>query len=105
MNISAEEIKKLASLAKLHLEESAIPKLTVDLNNIFHHIEVLKTLDLGEVPETNAIHHQSTVLRADESSMTFAKEDMLPTMPRTDEAGNLIVNAVFQDSDETTHAV
>ena len=105
MNISAEQIKKLASLAKLHLEESAIPKLTQDLNNIFHHIEVLKTLDLDQVTETNAIHHQSTVLRADEPSMTFAKEDIIPTMPSTDEAGHLIVKAVMQDSTETPTTV
>lgn len=102
MNITPEDIKKLASLSKLPLSEAEIPKFQKDIAASIEHINKLKELNVSSIAETSQIHFQESIMRADEPNMTFKKEDILASMPETDEQGNLVVKAVFQDTETLT---
>ncbi len=102
MNITPEDIKKLAELSKLPLSEAEIPKLQKDIAASIAHVNKLKELNVSAIAETSEVHFQTSVMRADEPTMTYAKEDAVASLPETDEQGNLVVKAVFQESETQT---
>ncbi len=97
MNITPDDIKKLAELSKLPLSEAEIPKFQKDIAASIAHVSKLKELNVSAIAETSQIHFQESVVRIDEPTMTFKKEDTVASLPETDEQGNLVVKAVFKD--------
>ena len=54
--ISVDEVKKIARLSCLELNEEEIEQYAKEFNTIFEHFEVLKTTELGEKVEEQSIH-------------------------------------------------
>jgi aspartyl-tRNA(Asn)/glutamyl-tRNA(Gln) amidotransferase subunit C len=102
MNITPDDIRKLAELSKLPLSDAEIPKLQKDIAASIAHVNKLKELNVSAIAETSQIHFQESVVRKDEPTMTFKKEDTVASFPETDEQGNLVVKAVFQDTETLT---
>ncbi len=97
MKITPEELDTLAKLAKLELSGDERKALQKDLSAILDFVEQLNELDTRDVPPTSQVTGLQNVVRSDEVNYDFAKEDMLATMPETDDAGHLRVHAVFKD--------
>ena len=51
MSISAEDVKRIGALARLHLDTDEVEHLTSDLNAILQHVDSLRDLGLTEPPE------------------------------------------------------
>jgi len=51
MSISAEDVKRIGELARLHLDTDEVENLTSDLNAILQHVDSLRDLGLTELPE------------------------------------------------------
>ncbi len=49
MAVERSEIKRIAALAKLEVEDHEIERMTKDLNDILEHCRVLQNVDLPEV--------------------------------------------------------
>lgn len=95
MNIDDTQIEKLSELAKIELspeEKKAIPG---KISAVLKFVEQLNTLDTDGVEETSQVTGLTNVVRADEDTYTFEKDDMIASMPKTDENGSLVVHAVF----------
>ena len=64
MSVSREQIRRIAELAELHVDDATAAELEVQLNRILGYVE-----QLGELPTDDASHDERAVnLRRDEPS-------------------------------------
>ena len=82
--ISADEVKKLAGLARVALTDSEIEKFRGDIDAILEYIEMIKKVPLAEGAASSAHLDLQNVMRADENPHESGKytEDMLSQAPR-----------------------
>lgn len=50
MSVSPDDVRHVARLARLGLEESRIPALVLELNGILEHMDVLQQIDITGIP-------------------------------------------------------
>lgn len=65
MRIDNEEVRRIARLARIDLDESAAEELRADLARILDHVAVLEVLDTEGVPATARTSEDSSHLRED----------------------------------------
>lgn len=63
--ITSKDVKYIAALARIHLQESEVEKLTANLEDILGYVEKLKTLDVTGVEPTSHALALSNVFRED----------------------------------------
>lgn len=63
--ISEDEVKKLATLARLELEPSFTPVITGHLNSILDYVKRLNEVDTSNVEAMSHVHGATNVLRED----------------------------------------
>lgn len=57
MSVDQNTVRKIASLARIKIEESDLPRLEGELNEILNWIEMLSQVDTDNVePMTSAVH-------------------------------------------------
>ena len=54
MSISAEDVQRIGELARLHLEDDEVERLTSDLNAILQHVDSLRDLGSTKRPEDSS---------------------------------------------------
>ena len=82
MNISKEEVAKVAHLARLELSEQEVAEITGQLDRILGYIAKLNELDTKDVAPTThalAIHN---AFREDEVKPSLPREEALANGPR-----------------------
>lgn len=82
MNISKEEVAKVAHLARLELSEHEVAEITGQLDRILGYIAKLNELDTKDVAPTThalAIHN---AFREDEVRPSLPREEALANGPR-----------------------
>jgi len=86
MSVSKDEIKNIAKLAKLNLNEAEINEFTGDMNKILNYMDKLNELDTDNIrPLSNPLETYN-VLREDELKSSLDREDALKNAPgRNDE--------------------
>jgi len=52
MAITTDDVRKIAALARLDLDEARIPALAAELSGILAHMEALNAVDTTDVPPT-----------------------------------------------------
>ena len=97
MKFDAKTIDHLAKLAKIQITPTENESLQKDVSAIMNLMEKLESLDITGIEPTSQVTGLVNVTRTDEANYTFAKEDIVATMPDTDDAGNLRVKSVFVD--------
>ncbi len=95
MTISEEEVRHIASLAKLKLSDEEVRKFSVELGQIADFVETLKEVDVSEVSPTAFIVDKTNVLREDELKPSFDRELILKNAPSKD-AGCISVPKVVE---------
>ncbi len=90
MTISREEVLKLASLARLEVDEASVERLTGDLGKFLDYVKLLDELDTSNVPPTAQVTVDHAPLRADEVRKGLSKEAALAQAPRADQVGFLV---------------
>ena len=84
--ITTEEVRKVAELARLELNENEINNHAEQLEKILEYIKQLEEIDTNEVPCTTRAIEVINVFRKDKKQSSDCKEELLDLAPsREDE--------------------
>jgi len=79
--ITGEEVKKVAHLARLELDENEINNHAEQLEKILDYIRQLEKIDTNDIPCTTRAIEVLNVFRKDENKNYDCKEDLLELGP------------------------
>ena len=65
MAVTAEDLRRVAQLARLGVDAARVDELTRELSSILSHMEVLSRIDTSTVPTTAGVGAGGTPLRPD----------------------------------------
>jgi|SRR3989344_5398688 len=65
MSVSADEVKKLAELARLKLSEEEVKKLQGEITAILSYVDAIQKVNLPEAPEASVHLDLKNVMRDD----------------------------------------
>ena len=83
MSVSSDDVRHIAALARLGLDESRLQALAHELSSILDHIEELATADTSSVVNDDAAGRGQMRLRADEvnpAPLQRSREEFAPSM-------------------------
>jgi aspartyl-tRNA(Asn)/glutamyl-tRNA(Gln) amidotransferase subunit C len=84
--ISPNEVREIAGLARLRLDDSEVDRLTHELDGILGYIETVKGLDTADVlPMTHAVPFDCP-MRSDEVGQSLSIDEALQNAPRRHES-------------------
>ena len=96
MNITKDEVKHLAKLSNISLNESEVENLRGDLENIVNYIKQLDELDTENVEPTYSVSENQNIWREDEiDNYGVEKEELLALAGENIEAGQVKVPKVL----------
>lgn len=94
MRLSREEVEHIAELARLGLTEEDKERFAQQLSAILEYAETLQKLDTAAIPPTAQVLALQNVMRTDEVTVHFVREDVLANAPET-ENGYFKIQAVL----------
>lgn len=80
-DITKEQVKHVAHLARLSFTEEEIDQLAVELNDIIKYAEQLNELDTENVEPTTHVLEIKNVMREDEPKKWITQEEALKNAP------------------------
>jgi aspartyl-tRNA(Asn)/glutamyl-tRNA(Gln) amidotransferase subunit C len=80
-NITKEQVKHVADLARLTITDEEVEKMTEDLQSIINHAEQLNELDTTNVEPTTHVLDLVNVFRKDEPKEWITQEEALKNAP------------------------
>lgn len=84
MRLTAQDVRKVASLARLKVSDAEVESLLGDLTAILEYVDVLNELDTtGVQPMVHAVELHD-VLRPDVLAESLPREQALQNAPQTD---------------------
>jgi len=86
LKLSREEVKHIATLARVGLTEEELERFSQQLSHILENFAILQELDTADVPPTSHPMALSSVLRDDEAEPSYPPEDILANAPHREEA-------------------
>ncbi|MEG2348229.1 MAG: Asp-tRNA(Asn)/Glu-tRNA(Gln) amidotransferase subunit GatC [Clostridia bacterium] len=84
MSVSKEEVKHIASLARLNFTENEIEKYTTDLSNIVDFANTLSEVNVENIKPTAHILNIQNIFRKDEVEPSYDREEILKNAPTKD---------------------
>jgi len=84
MKISKEQVKNIAYLARLHLDEDRVELFSKQLSQILDYMEQLSEVDTSKVKPLYSPVEHPTPYRDDEVYSEFTREDVLKNAPEED---------------------
>ena len=93
--ISTDDVRSLARLSALRLDDDEAEKLTADLENILSHFELLGELDTEGVVPTYYGMDLENVSREDVVDMPLAREELISLSEGGELAGQVKVPKVL----------
>jgi len=85
--IDRDQVLHVARLARLHLTDEEVERMTAELGDILEHIEVIQALDLDGVEPTSHVAALENVLRPDEPRESWNRERLLEGAPDASDDG------------------
>lgn len=79
--LSAEEVKKIAVLARIEVTDIEVEKLQTELSAILTYVEELTSLDTEGIVEVAAVNGLENVFRKDLHEDCDFKDDLLKAAP------------------------
>ncbi|MCO6431075.1 MAG: Asp-tRNA(Asn)/Glu-tRNA(Gln) amidotransferase subunit GatC [Deltaproteobacteria bacterium] len=79
--IGEDEVKKIALLSHLNLEEGESVSLANELNSILGYVDKLQKLDTTSVEPTSHVHGSKNIMRPDVTSPSMPTELALSNTP------------------------
>ncbi len=92
--LSKEEILKIAKLSRLKLSDADIESFSGRLDELLHHMEDLKALDLSNVSPMTGVEDAPTVLREDIPQVSLTHEQAFANAPDV-ENGHFVIPKVI----------
>lgn len=85
--ISHEDVHRIAKLAHLELSAPEVDRMARDLGQILSYVELLREVDVTDVPPMAHVDDAGIVPRADVEVASLSHEVALREAPSTDEGG------------------
>ena len=95
MKITTDEVKYVANLAKLYVDEVEAEKLTGEMESIINFADMLSEIDTDNVSPTNHAMKVQNVFREDTVNESYSQEDILKNAP-SQEGGCYLVPKVVE---------
>lgn len=95
MSLTTDEVRHIASLARLALTGEEAERLREELSGILDHFELLKQLDTSGVQPTAHSLPMTNVMREDETWQSLSVDEVMANAPRR-EGDYVRVRAVFE---------
>jgi aspartyl-tRNA(Asn)/glutamyl-tRNA(Gln) amidotransferase subunit C len=84
-HLTREDILRLASLAKINLDDDEIASMQTDLDSVLEYVEQLKDVDTSELEPTNQVTGLKNVMRNDEIiDYGMSQEALLANVPEVE---------------------
>ncbi len=97
MELSQEQVRHIAKLARLGLTDGEVKKFSTQLTNILQYIEVLNEVDTTSVAPTNQVTGLSNVMRKDVMSGDWvSREELLGCSELPVESDQIRVKPVIE---------
>lgn len=96
MALTMDEVRKVALLARLALDETELERMRQQLSSILEYMEVLQEVDVTGVPPTAQVTDVVNVVRPDEVRPSLPVDAALANAPQRDE-GYFKVKPVFEE--------
>lgn len=94
--LSEEQVKHIAKLARLGLNEKEIKKFSSQLTDILEYMEILNELDTKNVEPTSQVTGLKNVTREDEAKEWIKSEEMLTATPLAIQNNQIKVKSVIK---------
>lgn len=95
MTLTVEEVRHIASLARIALDDEHVERLQAQLSAILDHFDLLGELDTSDIPPTAQAFAAVNVMREDSTWESWPVAEILAGAPRT-EGDYIRVRAVFE---------
>ena len=95
MQLTSEEVKKIARLARIRLTDADVKKYQTELSAILNYVEQLNEVNTDDVEPTSQVTGLENRWRDDSVNYEFTRADMLESALETAE-DHLKVKAVFK---------
>lgn len=95
MALTSEEVRHIATLARVELSDAEVERYREQLSSILAHFETLNAIDTSDVPPTAQTLDLLNVEREDASRPSAPLSEVLRNAPRR-EGGYLRVRAVLE---------
>ncbi len=82
--INSNDVRKVAKLARLELDEDMIETYTSQLEKILDYVDQLEKIDTDTVPPTTRAVEVVNVLRDDSAQDTNIREELIDLAPNRD---------------------
>lgn len=99
MAITANEVKHVASLAKLEFTDEELQKFTGQMDEIINMVEQLGEVDTTEVPVTSTVTEEVNVMREDVAVKGTDRTLLMKNVPE-EKDGLIKVPAIIDESEE-----
>ena len=94
-NLSEEEVKHVAKLAKLTLTEEEIKKFQSQLSEVLNYVDVLKKLETKEIEPTSQVTGLENIFRDDETGLCLQQKEVLSNAKEKNN-GLFVIEAIFK---------
>ena len=95
MKITTDEVKYVAKLAKLYVDETEAEKLAGEMESIITFADMLSEIDTESIAPTNHAMKVQNVFREDIVTPSYNREDILKNAP-SQEGGCYLVPKVVE---------
>ena len=95
MALDTDTVKRIARLARIHVDEADLAPLADELNNILSWVEQLEEVDTDGVEPMTSVVEMVQRLRADEVTDGGVRDKVLANAPESDD-GFFIVPKVIE---------
>ena len=99
MAITANEVKHVASLAKLEYTDEELQKFTGQMDEIINMVEQLGEVDTTDVPVTSTVTEEVNVMREDVAVKGTDRTLLMKNVPE-EKDGLIKVPAIIDESEE-----
>ena len=82
MKLSREEVKHIALLARMGLDEEEVEKFRAQLSNKLENFEILQEVDTTDIPPIANIIEMENVIRDDEVAPSLPQNEIRANAPR-----------------------
>jgi len=94
-NLSEEEVKHVAKLAKLTLTEEEIKKFQSQLSEVLNYVDVLKKLETKEIEPTSQVTGLENIFREDQTGQSLSAKEVLANAKKKNN-GLFVIKAIFK---------
>ena len=99
MAITANEVRHVASLAKLEFTDEELQKFTGQMDEIINMVEQLGEVDTTDVPVTSTVTEEVNVMREDVAVKGTDRTLLMKNVPE-EKDGLIKVPAIIDESEE-----